>query len=151
MHIEDLKKVLAAASVSTTGLEGTDAHVAGPVSSRASASHCRWRTTAFEGGSPWLKLPVSLDALHASGSGHIRAHMPPGGWQDESRQSRRTTGENALLLLRPAMRDSIEGPRKPGDRVRAVGRISLQSKASFAQRASSAICRAVTQTVCWIR
>src|SRR5947207_1820024 len=37
-------------------------------------------------------------------------------------------GEDALLLLWPAVRDSAEGPGQRGDRVRAVGGLSVQPR-----------------------
>ena len=42
-------------------------------------------------------------------------------------------GEDALLLLRPAMRHPAQGARQRGDRVRAVGGVSVQSRHAVPQ------------------
>ena len=71
------------------------------------------------------KAPVSEETLEEQFGPHLN-YMPPGGWKDESRRSRREAGEDPLLLLRTAVRHSAQGARQPGDRLRAVGGVSVQ-------------------------
>ena len=72
------------------------------------------------------KLPASLADLQTSYGPHPN-YVPVGGWQNESRESGGPAGEDALLLLRPAVRHSAQGPRQHGHRIRALGRVSVQS------------------------
>ena len=72
------------------------------------------------------KPPASDEQLIELYGPHLN-FVPPGGWQDESVHPARKAGEDALLLLRPAVRNSTEGAGKPGDRVRALGGVSVQS------------------------
>ena len=47
----------------------------------------------------------------------------------------RAAGQDALLLLRPAVRHSAQGPRQSGHRLRAVGGVSVQPRACSARKA----------------
>ena len=66
-------------------------------------------------------------------------------------QSGRKAGQDALLLLRPAVRHSTESPRQPGDRVRALGRVSVQSRNAVPERREALSCRAPIRIGCLIR
>ena len=63
-----------------------------------------------------------------------RTTTPPGGWQDESQQPGGQAGQDALLFLRTAVRHSAQGPRQPGDRLRAVGGVPVQSRDAVPER-----------------
>ena len=45
----------------------------------------------------------------------------------------RSAGEDALLLLRPAVRHPAQGPRQRGDRLRAVGGVPVQSRHALSE------------------
>jgi hypothetical protein len=70
------------------------------------------------------KAPVSEEILKEQFGPHLN-YKPPGGWKRRIRTSSGEASQNTLLLLRTAVRNPIKGPRKSGDRVRALGGVPL--------------------------
>ncbi len=75
------------------------------------------------------KLPVDeLAITHAFGP-HLSVTARAAGDRGRPRQA----GEDALLLLRPAVRHPAQGARQRGDRLRAVGGVSVQPRHAVPQ------------------
>ena len=88
------------------------------------------------------KPPAPVSELRTEYGPHLN-YAPPGGWDRSTGEGAVRTREDALLVLRHAVRHPAEGPREPTGRDSSRGRSSRTIRACCARRALSAICRAV--------
>ena len=80
------------------------------------------------------KSPATLEQLRDQYGPHLN-YTPDGGWSKESRTAAGPAGEDALLLLRAAVRHPAEGSGKSRHRLSSLGRISRSIAECFARRA----------------
>ena len=128
MHIDDLKRGAAAAR-----LRLRDARARRhwqdlcPACKRKTLAHRR--RLRMQGGGPWLSPRSPLRRARPRATARTSNYTP-------ARRAGRTSrahaagpaGEDALLLLRPAVRHPAQGARQPGGRLRAVGGVPVQPR-----------------------
>ncbi len=90
----------------------------------------------IERGSEWLKRPSGRGPESRKNRSAFELQTA---WRLERRirSSSREAGQNALLLLRAAMRNSTKGPRESSDRVRALGGVPVQWRHALPERSEA--------------